>query len=114
MRTPEEQRRPDEGRRADLCWQAGDRIETYSNPDETATIPVVREYRGQVYRLVKVRPYTRRRDGTKTSILYFETACADCGALFLVSTPESSVKFEPNRRCQVHKHPGKRVKVGGG
>ena len=53
-----------------------------------------------------------RKDGTAATILTWQSACAQCGAPFTLTTPAASTKFAPNRRCQKHKRPGQRVKGG--
>jgi hypothetical protein len=68
-----------------------------------------RVYRGQRY--VVAGWFKRaRRDGTEATILRWQSACAECGEPFIVTTPVASSKFEPSRRCQKHKRPGKRVR----
>ncbi|RYE39506.1 MAG: hypothetical protein EOP21_10610 [Hyphomicrobiales bacterium] len=73
-------------------------------------IGTVRLHKGQRFEVVMTseRP---RRDGTIASILHWEAPCAQCGDPFQFTTPASSSKFEPNRRCQKHKRPGHRVPV---
>ena len=70
---------------------------------------MIREYRGQAYTMAG-RIEHQRQDGTMTTLLQWESHCAECGALFTFKTPAASAKFEPNRRCQDHKRPGHRVK----
>ncbi len=66
-------------------------------------------YKGQLY--TAVSSYERdRKDGSTALILTWASACATCGAPFTMTTPASSKKFEPNRRCQKHKRPGHRVR----
>ena len=68
-----------------------------------------RAYRGQTYRVIGSFQ-RRRRDGTMATILSWASPCAECGEPFTFTTPASSSKFQPNRRCQKHKRPGHRVR----
>jgi hypothetical protein len=70
---------------------------------------MIRNYRGQSYKLAVTVPYTRK-DGSETRLHQWVSNCADCGRPFVVSTPAASKKFVPNRRCQRCKRPGQRVK----
>lgn len=54
-------------------------------------------------------PYARR-DGTETTLVRWLSQCAECGGEFTFSTPISSKKFQPNRRCRIHRQPGHRVR----
>jgi hypothetical protein len=67
-----------------------------------------RDHKGQVYEVVESRPY-RRRDGSETALLIWQTACAECCEAFTFTTPADLARFEPNRRCAKHKRPGCRV-----
>lgn len=78
---------------------------------EKATDPnLVRTFRGQTYRLVGSFVRARKRDGSEATILTWQSFCAQCGDSFTITTPAASSKFQPNRRCQVHKRPGQRVR----
>lgn len=70
---------------------------------------MMREYKGQFYRLIDNEPHTCR-DGRETLLGLWETECAVCGESFLFRIPLRASRFEPNRRCQKHKRPGHRVK----
>lgn len=72
-------------------------------------IGTTRVYKGQFYTAVATLERTRR-DGSTALILRWVSGCAACGAPFEITTPAASSKFEPNRRCQKHKRPGRRVK----
>lgn len=66
-------------------------------------------FHGQRY--ARIGEFQReRRDGTLATIIRWQSHCAECGAPFEFTTPASSSKFEPNRRCQTHKRPGVKVK----
>jgi hypothetical protein len=69
---------------------------------------MIKSYKGQLYELTRTEPYTRR-DGTETHLAVWRLHCADCGEPLELQTPCKSSKFEPNRRCQKHKRPGRRV-----
>ncbi len=60
-------------------------------------------HRGQQYELITSRPH-RRRDGTPTVVLTWQSRCATCGEPFIVTTG-LSLK-DPNRRCPRHHRPG--------
>lgn len=67
---------------------------------------------GQTY--VAIDSFERdRKDGTVAVILKWQSACVQCGELFVFTAPAAAAKFNPNRRCQKHKRPGFRVKGGG-
>ena len=72
-------------------------------------IGAVRDFHGQTYTATG-RFERARRDGTIATILIWRSPCATCGVPFTVTTPATSPKFQPNRRCQKHKPPGHRVK----
>lgn len=59
----------------------------------------------QTFTFVGPRPHTNRH-GEETSMLGWETECADCGRVFTACT---ATKFEPSRRCADHRKPGKRA-----
>lgn len=68
-----------------------------------------REYLGQQY--LEVERFTRpRRDGSVSEIIVWQSACPECGTPFTCTTPATATTFKPNRRCQVHKRPGQRVR----
>ena len=69
-----------------------------------------RTYSGQEYTCVGVEPY-RRRDGTETMLLVWQSHCAKCGEPFQCRTPVAAKVFAPSRRCGEHKQPGKRVRA---
>jgi hypothetical protein len=71
--------------------------------------PLVLVYKGQGYRLLSSE-VVRRRDGEETTLLTWESRCAECGDSFLFTTPARASKFQPNRRCHRHKRPGQRVR----
>jgi hypothetical protein len=77
-------------------------------------VPVVRErfLHNQRYVFVGIVPHTRR-DGTRTTLLRWRSACPQCDAPFECSTPSEATRFNPNRRCDEHKRPGQRVRGQG-
>lgn len=62
----------------------------------------------QPYTLVALEPHIRR-DGWQTVLESWQSHCAQCGKCFEFKRPTRTVKFQPNRRCQLHKRPGVRV-----
>lgn len=66
----------------------------------------VREHKGQRYTCTASVPFTRR-DGTVSAVLTWQSACADCGEAFAFRA--GATKWEPNRRCKLHRKPGQRV-----
>ena len=67
-----------------------------------------RTYRGQSYVCIAVEPHVRR-DGIETRLEIWHSHCAQCDAPFEFKRSAKAVKFQPNRRCPAHKHPGVRV-----
>lgn len=70
---------------------------------------MVRDYQGQRYVEVD-RRLRSRRDGSQSVLIVWQSLCPVCGEPFKFTTPERAEKFQPNRRCQVHKRPGHRVR----
>jgi hypothetical protein len=68
--------------------------------------PEPRVYKGQLYRPLTTKPHTCR-DGRETILAIWEAECATCGEPFTSSTPLHSPKFQPSRRCKIHKQPGR-------
>ena len=66
-------------------------------------------YKGQTYARFSEKSYIRR-DGTQTTLIVWRTRCAECGEPMTVMTPSGARNFSPNRRCEIHKKPGVRVK----
>lgn len=69
---------------------------------------MIRVYQGQSYAFRGEVPH-RRGDGGMTKLSRWFSNCADCGEPFETLTPTHSLKFEPSRRCQLHKRPGQKV-----
>lgn len=69
----------------------------------------VRTFHSQRYALVGTFPRARK-DGSTATINVWQSDCAECGEPFQFSTPATSSKFQPNRRCKLHAKPGRRVK----
>lgn len=63
----------------------------------------IREHRGQKYWFRGLVGH-ERADGSMTLLAQWETACAECGAPFLVKTTQ---KWEPAKRCANHRRPGR-------
>lgn len=70
-----------------------------ANPGFTLT------YSGQRFVCVAVEPYTRR-DGRRSKLAVWEARCAVCHTAFNFKTSTYLPKFEPSRRCAIHKRPG--------
>jgi len=72
-------------------------------------------YRGQDYRFVRERPY-QRRDGTMTTLIDWESYCADCRSPFITSTPgrvpddRAQLKFVRSQNSPTSEGVGKRRK----
>jgi hypothetical protein len=72
-------------------------------------IGTIRMFKGQHYWVGNT--FTRQRpDGSLAVILVWASHCATCGDHFEFTAPAAASKWEPNRRCAVHKRPGHRVK----
>lgn len=64
------------------------------------------DYRGQIYTFTGTVPYVRQ-DGVTIELLGWLSHCARCGEPFnFTSTPTGGF----NRRCQIHKAAGRRVR----
>lgn len=63
-------------------------------------------YKGQAYWLVGHKAYTRQ-DGSESTLDVYRSHCAKCGCSFLLQKLASNPW--PNRRCEKHRKPGKRV-----
>jgi hypothetical protein len=68
----------------------------------------VKKLDGQEYRAVGEEPHTRQ-DGTATTLVRWQSRCAECGQLFDVLLAKTATRFNPNRRCQKHRKPGRPV-----
>jgi hypothetical protein len=84
-----------------------------NTPPPTSTQPAT-IYRGQTYYALGTEPCIRK-DGKPATLMRWRSRCARCGEPFefkrSIKTP-----FVPNRRCELHKRPGVRVRklVDGG
>lgn len=63
---------------------------------------------GQRYDLVEHRPH-RKRDGSETILLVWQTECSTCGEGFTTASP--STGLPSGRRCLEHHRPGKPVRA---
>ena len=59
---------------------------------------------GQRYELIHSRSH-QRQDGQSTTILTWQSQCADCGRPFVMTSGLSVTSII--RRCDLHKKPGK-------
>lgn len=64
------------------------------------------DYRGQIYTFTGTVPHVRQ-DGATIELLAWLSHCAKCGEPFKLSTNPMG---GPNRRCQVHRAKGRKVK----
>jgi hypothetical protein len=63
--------------------------------------------RWQLYECVGSQDYVNR-SGYASKWMVLQSRCADCDALFQLMTTEGRLKRrDVNRRCEIHKHPGK-------
>jgi len=65
-------------------------------------------WRGQVYFVLGKRPY-QRQDARWTNLMGFGSWCATCGEWFEFSVSARARTAWLNRRCAVHKSPGRKV-----
>jgi hypothetical protein len=74
--------------------------------DAVPAVGTVLELDGQEYLLIGCEPH-QRQDGTMTTLLVWQTHCAQCSVPFMCRSTVRVVSL--NRRCQTHKRPGQRV-----
>lgn len=55
----------------------------------------------------------KRRGGATVRIAALEGKCAECGEPFEFTVGLEGAKFQPNRRCDLHKARGRKAKPGG-
>jgi hypothetical protein len=65
---------------------------------------------GQVYELIAIE-VIEDDDGPPVEEFVLRSHCADCGEEFLWRSPGRIGPY-PNRRCEAHRQPGKKVKRG--
>lgn len=63
---------------------------------------------GQQYRAISEKPYIRN-DGNVATLVYWQTACPECGDVFVITSGKNNFPKHPRRRCDKHKRPGKPV-----
>jgi hypothetical protein len=63
----------------------------------------------QRYECVAIRPH-QRIDGRMTKLAVWITTCPECGEAFEVVCTTSMNRGPGNRRCPLHRAPGKKVK----
>lgn len=112
MRSPPNQKRRPVRGGADLLG-GGDQHARYSKaPGQTSDIlrtgPDVRWYNGQAYGRMGTVPHVCR-DGRRTTLTIWGSYCPDCGNRFTFTAPTQATRFQPNRRCDECKHPGRPV-----
>jgi len=101
-----------EGGRARDAFHPADNMED----SMTATPNVVRSVAfskppvmvdGQRYEMVRTEPY-RRKDGRMTTLIVWQSWCAETGHPFELTTPLRRKWI--NRRCREHRAPGRAVR----
>ena len=66
---------------------------------------------GQVFRPLRVQTHTKAGAAVVIPVVYWQTECADCGAVMELFT---LLRFRhPRRRCDACAAPGKRVRPAG-
>ncbi len=85
-----------------------DRLILAASYDEPPEGNGTRIFRGQTYECVAFQSHISRAGGT-TVLAFWQSHCAECGAPFTLETGLFTKRFLPNRRCQRHKRPGRRV-----
>lgn len=75
-------------------------------------IGTIRTHKGQLYWVADTFTRRRKKDGTLAVIAVWASQCAQCGEELRFTAPAAATKFQPNRRCDKHKAPGRRVKGG--
>ena len=76
------------------------------SPDE-GTILI---HDGQRYRVAGIKPHVRK-GGTRTTLIIWQSHCAECGQPFEFTTPLKT--RYPSRRCKQHSKPGRAVSYTG-
>lgn len=73
---------------------------------------MIRTLSDQQYTQMRIAPHVTR-DGRTVQLAIWRSNCADCGATFETATLEKGKRFEPARRCHLHRAPGRRVRRAG-
>ena len=76
---------------------------------KSAIIGMVFKRGEQRYECLAIRPH-QRIDGRMTKLAVWITNCPECGEAFEVVCTTSMTRGPGNRRCPLHRAPGKRVK----
>jgi hypothetical protein len=79
----------------------------FSKPPRPGTVLMVE---GQRYEVVRTEPY-RRKDGRMTTLIVWQTWCAETGHPFELTTLLTAKSI--NRRCPGHRSPGRAVSAAG-
>lgn len=74
----------------------------------TLRLPRDRIHDHQRYKCVGLTPY-HRDDGQITTLEIWESNCVECFRKFRFKRSTTRRRFDPNRRCELHSKPGKRV-----
>lgn len=85
-------------------YMKGERFDGPAMPDVFETPDSVTTQDGRWFVLTGTEPYTRK-DGTGTTLLCWNGACAVCGAGFTVKTPRllTGTKAFGRKHCDAHK-----------
>ena len=76
---------------------------------KSAIIGMVFKRGAQRYECLAIRPH-QRIDGRMTKLAVWITNCPECGEVFEAVCTTSITRGPENRRCPLHRAPGKRVK----
>jgi hypothetical protein len=79
----------------------------FDYPPDAGTILM---HDGQRYTVASLKPHIRL-DGSRTTLIIWQSHCADCGRPFKFSSPMKT--RYPSRRCKQHSKPGKAVSKAG-
>jgi hypothetical protein len=79
----------------------------FSKPPTPGTVLMVE---GQRYEVVRTEPH-RRKNGRMTTLIVWQTWCAETGHPFQLTTPLTAKSI--NRRCPEHRSPGRAVSAAG-
>lgn len=79
----------------------------FSKPPKPGTVLMVD---GQRYEVVRTEPYWRK-DGRMSTLIVWQTWCAETGHPFELTTPLKTKSI--NRRCREHRAPGRAVSAAG-
>ena len=79
----------------------------FAKPPRPGTVLMIE---GQRYEVARTEPH-RRKDGRMTTLIVWQTWCAETGHPFELTTPLKTKSI--NRRCPEHRAPGRAVSAAG-